>query len=211
MLGCHNCGSPVQLSTKYLVYKAKKTGRVYCSSHCSSEYKAKVSSAVMAATNRRYASDRMKARNPMARIEARQKMAETLRSIGHKPPIRGGNGMGNTKHQDFILRSLAEYGAIAEYVQKTFKPRGSGYPPCYKIDVAIPSIKLAIEVDGLSHLSLKRMAQDDKKEQLLASLGWLVLRFTNRNLEEDFQGCFQMVMSTILKLKETITTSQTAS
>jgi very-short-patch-repair endonuclease len=55
-----------------------------------------------------------------------------------------------------------------------------GYPSHYKIDIAEPKQKIAIEVDGNSHHS--RKALDTKKDAKLRSLGWIVLRFWNRDI-----------------------------
>ena len=59
-------------------------------------------------------------------------------------------------------------------------PRTPGYPTHYKIDLALPERKIAVEVDGFSHGS--RRDQDEKKEAKLRSLGWIVLRFSNRDI-----------------------------
>ncbi len=42
------------------------------------------------------------------------------------------------------------------------------------VDLAIPSVKLAVEVDGRSHIG--RQAADARRDRKLARLGWRVLR-----------------------------------
>lgn len=42
------------------------------------------------------------------------------------------------------------------------------------VDLAIPSVKLAVEVDGRSHTG--RQAADARRDRKLARLGWRVLR-----------------------------------
>jgi very-short-patch-repair endonuclease len=61
-------------------------------------------------------------------------------------------------------------------------PAGSGYPTHYKVDVAFPKKKLAVELDGASHNTIARQEQDAKKTNFLASLGWTVLRYANKRV-----------------------------
>ena len=69
------------------------------------------------------------------------------------------------------------------------------------------SAMIAIEIDGASHCALARQGQDRKKQALLESLGWIVLRFTNRQVLEDLPTCVQTVLSTTSKSREITTTS----
>lgn len=81
-------------------------------------------------------------------------------------------------------------------------PRGSGYPSNYKLDIANPQVMLGIEVDGSSHTTVERQAQDAKKEEFLSGLGWTVLRFSNREVTEHLAECVQTVLSTTSKLTD---------
>jgi very-short-patch-repair endonuclease len=70
---------------------------------------------------------------------------------------------------------------VWSYGIKTGKWNGSGYPPVYKVDLAFPRVKLAIEADGSNHGTWdNRKAKDAKKDAFLAGLGWKVLRYSNR-------------------------------
>jgi hypothetical protein len=162
----------------------------------------------MVEMNRRTASKRMKERNPMHNPETRAKVSATLKAMGWCPPVRGGNGRGVTEPQA-ALSELLEW--PTEVVVRTKMPRGSGYPPNYKLDIGEPDLMVGIEIDGFSHCSKERQAQDAKKEDLLSSLGWTVLRFTNEEVMGDLGGCARTVVSTIWKSKATTTTSPTAS
>jgi hypothetical protein len=154
----------------------------------------------------------MKARNPMRNASAREKMRNSLIKSGHKPTVRGGNGTGATVSQSALTSKITESGmhAQTEFIVACGMGRGNGYPTHYKIDIAIPSKMIAIEVDGLSHCSTKRKQQDARKQSLLESLGWIVLRFTNQQVMEDLDGCFQTVLSTTLRSTEITTISQMA-
>jgi len=76
-------------------------------------------------------------------------------------------------------------------------------PNHYKIDVAFPDVKLGVEIDGASHGSLKRKAQDRKKEKALKLLGWKVLRFSNSVVMKKTKWVVLQISSTISKLKTT--------
>ena len=50
------------------------------------------------------------------------------------------------------------------------------YP--YFIDFAFVDEKIAVEIDGSQHLLFDRAESDKKKDELLLSLGWRIIRFT---------------------------------
>lgn len=52
----------------------------------------------------------------------------------------------------------------------------------YFIDFAFVDLKIAVEIDGSQHLNSDRKASDKKKDVLLNSLGWRVLRFTAKDV-----------------------------
>lgn len=198
---CRECGSPVTLDSKKDKGRYdhfKQTGRVYCSRQCSTEHRRRVSSQTMAETNRKYASSRMKARNPMKDPKVRAKVSKTLQEMNWGPQIQGGNGRGPTKPQRLLAEAL---GWPMEITVPTKTTRGHGYPTHYKVDVGHPELKVAIEVDGPSHQSLVVKKQDRKKEAFLRSRGWIVLRFSNQEVMDDLAGCVRTVMSTISRLR----------
>ncbi len=84
--------------------------------------------------------------------------------------VRMGNGHGLTEPQSFLAGLLGE-GWTPEYPVSY-----------YKIDLANAAMKIAIELDGQSHRSAQRQAADREKDQTLTSLGWTVLRFSNRDM-----------------------------
>ena len=178
--------------------KATKGNRKTCSAECLH----KRHSQTMARTNKEYASDRMLKNNPMRNAETREKVSKTLKKIGHKPCIQGGNGKPMPIQQQMLLEKLEGLGFVAECAVPTKMGRYSGYPTCYKIDLGNPQLKLGIEIDGNSHCSIKRQEQDKKKTDLLATLGWQVLRFKNKEVSNGLNQCMDQIMSTILKLKK---------
>lgn len=200
---CAECQKVILTLTKNQKDRFRKNLPIYCAKNCSDKAKARISSILMAATNRKYASERMKRNNPMYRSEIREKVRLTLIAIGHRPVTRGGNG--HIAPMELRLLTALD-GWVGSYSVATKKGRGSGYPTCYKIDIANPSLMIAIEVDGASHGTLARKEQDKKKQMFLEERGWIVLRFTNKQVAENLEGCVQVVQSTILKSKEITTT-----
>ncbi len=194
---CHMCGAPGRVTDH-----AKLTGRAYCSTACSKAYRARVSSETMARTNRKYASERMTRNNPMRKPEARAKMRATLAEIGHAPKIRGGNGKPPTMAEVFLLMLFGDLGFELQLSIKTgFRLGTTEYPPAYKVDIGNRALKVAVEADGMSHCSLKRQAQDAKKDAFLRGIGWTVLRFSNSEILSNPMQVFETVMSTTSKLK----------
>jgi len=128
--------------------------------------------------------------------EVHARARATLIARGHKPKVRGGNGTKMPIPQATLLLALGA-GWEAEHAVKTLMPRGSGYPPCYKIDVANPAAMIAIEVDGNSHQSRITKARDLKKEEILLRFGWKVLRFSNQEVMANTAACVLAVLSTM--------------
>ena len=119
-----------------------------------------------------------KLKNPMSNHQIRLKMKQKLREIRHKPIKRGGNGQLLPLPQLALLHALGE-GWESEFPVATKMPRGSGYPTCYKLDIANPILMIGIEIDGGSHTTLERKDLDQKKSQFLVSLGWSIYRLSN--------------------------------
>jgi hypothetical protein len=189
---CSQCSAPVDMPNETAARFAtwRKTGRAYCSDQCRAKWLSEASSARLSRTNRVHASARMTANNPMARASAREKMRATLAEIGHKPRIRGGNGMSTPEPQ----RVLAE---LLGWPMESIVAPGDGERPYhYKLDIAHPAMKVCVEVDGGSHYSLARQTSDRRRDERLARLGWLTFRFSNRDAMERTAECARTVMST---------------
>lgn len=190
---CTECGDPVTLTEKMKVDAYRQSGRTYCRPDCRDTWVNRDRSARMARTNRKHASARMKANNPMARPEVREKMSATLKGIKHKPRSQGGNGKAAPEPQ----AKLAEF--LGWPMEVVVAPKDQERPFHYKLDIAHPSMKVCVEVDGGSHLGLARQASDRRRDERLAKLGWLTFRFSNREAMERTAECARTVLSTTSK------------
>lgn len=190
-IDCFRCRKPTTLDTKVRRNSYARSGRTFCSPTCRDATIAEESSIRMAATNRRFASARMKARNPMRFAKNREKMATTLRAIGHRPSVHGRNGRAVPTPQALLAREL---GWPVEVIIATGL-RGSSperYPTHYKLDIAHDELHVAIEVDGASHQG-KRRILDAKKDRFLRERGWTVFRFKNEQVLWNVRACAIMV------------------
>ena len=57
----------------------------------------------------------------------------------------------------------------------------------YIIDFYCPSTKLAVELDGSQHFGDEGLAYDSGRTAYLNSLGITVIRFSNRDIKDNFE------------------------
>lgn len=131
----------------------------------------------------------------MEQPEAREKMSRTLKRIGHRPTVRGGNGTGLTEAQKILLLKLGPHW-FPEHVAPTGARIKGGPPTHYKIDLANPELMIAVEIDGASHGTLVRKAADRRKDQWLSAHGWKVFRFSNREVMSSIASVMEQITST---------------
>ena len=70
---------------------------------------------------------------------------------------------------------------------------------CYIVDFYCSSAKLVIEIDGSQHFSDEGKVWDENRTAYLNSLGLQVIRFTNKQVNEEFEGVCVMIDATIEK------------
>ena len=213
---CDTCGEPFHpFSNGSALVMAGKTACICHSEKCREARRIQVSensSLAMKSKLENGLLERMKVNNPMNNPTTRAKVSATLRRIGHKPAIHGGNG-------EYTVPQLALFGALGdgwvlEFPILTGCKKGKGDPTNIKADLAHPGLMIVVEVDGGSHNCLKVREQDRRKEMHLSRLKWSVLRFKNQEVNSNLLGCLARIeelKSSILKLKETIITLPKAS
>ena len=206
---CLQCKTAFHLKNSQRERWARGETDFFCGKSCSMTYRhahhPTLKASIQAANRPR--ADQLReqlkgARALAARPETRARMRATMIARGHRPTKRGGNGQGMSDAQTALQVALWQETGVewaAEHVIPTRQNRQSGYPTCYKVDLADASLKVAVEVDGPSHSSSLGKARDQKKQALLESFGWRVLRFCNQEVVRDATACARMVMSTISK------------
>lgn len=147
--------------------------------------------------------------NPFFWATTRRKAQEALKERNYEH-LTGGNGSGLTVPQQMLQDCL---GWIAEYIVPV-NPWQPGLPKHYKLDIANPIDKIAIEIDGRSHRTRAVKESDKKKADYLRSQGWTVLRFQNEEILQDLNSVMQRIveaMSSTTSKPEPETTSPTRS
>jgi very-short-patch-repair endonuclease len=129
--------------------------------------------------------------NPLRDPAVIQKAQEAAAARGFEH-LNGGNGKPIAQQQQKLFSMLGA-GWSLEYVLRT-----GMVPHHYKIDIANPTAKVAIEVDGTGHQAKKIMEADRRKDLFLANQGWMVIRVRNEHVTPA-------VASSILKLSQAIT------
>jgi very-short-patch-repair endonuclease len=70
----------------------------------------------------------------------------------------------------------------------------------YQLDAAIPTLKIGVEADGeIWHNNSEKIAKDKRRDIELASNGWVMLRFTDKELNDHPQDVLNVVMQAIRK------------
>lgn len=121
--------------------------------------------------------------NPFRNGSAQRASQAVLRTKPIHPlnQFKGGNGRPLPLPQQLLAETLDWPTEVVVSVN----PRLPRYPTNYKIDIAHPSLRIAIEVDGLGHMTQKAKAKDAKKHVFLESKGWKVFRFTNKEIQDN--------------------------
>ena len=70
------------------------------------------------------------------------------------------------------------------------------------LDFYAPSIKLAIEIDGPTHLSEEAMKYDEVRTKYVERFGIRILRVTNVDVYTNIEGVLLQIESTIREISE---------
>jgi very-short-patch-repair endonuclease len=72
----------------------------------------------------------------------------------------------------------------------------------YRLDLAIPALKIAIEADGKAyHSSPKQKAHDRKRDAYLKLHGWQTLRFSGSQINRDISWVVRRIKKEIQRKK----------
>jgi hypothetical protein len=102
----------------------------------------------------------------------------------------------NSPEEDMLTDELPDIYETQHYVD--LRSFGT-LPRAAFIDIAIPHVMLAVEVDGSVHHDRKEY--DQERTRRLESLGWKVIRFWNSDVIRDARGCADVVMNSVRGLE----------
>lgn len=130
--------------------------------------------------------DRMKNNNPSKNSEVVAKIKEKLKGR-YSNNFRYGNGK-ISPYEQKVSDKLVPLGFVYNYAISTKQAREQfpdmNYAHSYKPDFVNLTDKLCIEVDGSDHETPFQQELDRKKESCLKFLGYSVIRFTHRDIDE---------------------------
>ncbi|MCC6130431.1 MAG: endonuclease domain-containing protein [Acidobacteria bacterium] len=69
----------------------------------------------------------------------------------------------------------------------------------YIVDFFCPAIRLAIELDGSQHFEQSALDQDEARTRFLASLKVDVVRFSNREINENLEGVIEFLEEIVVE------------
>ena len=126
-------------------------------------------------------------------------VARLPKSPGRRPAvIQGllaerlpGYDPGDSDLETRVLRALVAAGLVAPIQQHRVR-RGKR---TFRIDLAYPVAKLAIELDGWEFHSSRTAFDDDRtRANALVAAGWTVLRFTSRSTDAEIVACVRAAL-----------------
>ena len=79
---------------------------------------------------------------------------------------------------------------LRKYPVEIYKQRIIGR---FVVDFYCASAKLVIEADGSQHYDPQGMTYDAERSEFLSALGLEVLRFSNRDIDKDFDGVCERI------------------
>lgn len=123
-------------------------------------------------------------RNEEARYSLEKQRAERLRLEQEREQKRWRPAPGTKSEspiEDMFLFSARALGLELEQQMQIGK---------YRVDFAIPSLKIAIETDGHEHhSSRKQRSRDARQMRELLALGWHCVRYTGTEITESSDAC----------------------
>ena len=116
----------------------------------------------------------------------------------------------NRKENKFLRRKLRKEMPKGEILLwQKINNKKSGYKfrrqysiENYVIDFYCPELKLAIEVDGLTHNDLKSAEEDELRQKHIESLGIKIIRFSSTEIFEDLDSIATQVYFVCKNLKD---------
>jgi len=75
----------------------------------------------------------------------------------------------------------------------------------YPLDFALPHLKIGVEADGETfHSSPKQIEHDKERDAKLAQIGWTILRFQDKEIEDKIDRVMSTILKTIMQKEEVV-------
>lgn len=118
------------------------------------------------------------------------------RAVASGRPAAGAGGQNNDLLHDMLWHAMQEefggHGLVREF-EGVVKGRK------YRVDIAIPSERIAIEIDGWQWHGKHKgdFVRDRERQNLITAECWQFLRFTAGMIRKDMAGCLELVRKTL--------------
>lgn len=138
-------------------------------------------------------------KNPAKRPESRRKISEY--KTANNPMHIEEYAMKMRKSMEEVLRKRA----TPEELRLKEALASVGLDPKFQhavckavVDFAFIDLKIAVELDGGRHVTQKSVVEKDRKRDAeLEENGWILLRFMNKEIEDDIDGCIKEVLDVV--------------
>lgn len=208
---CPNCFKDVKVEGKNKnndvpffrsLQNYNNTGRAYCCQECATEYKKKL---LKESTTKYFEKNRdnpdfwKKRKNPMRNKKSRELISLKCKLSGRKPTeLKKGE---KPKAQKVLYDTLIKYyprGWEYEYsIKFSDKEKLETNKRGYRIDIANPLAKIAIEVDGTTHFTDEGKIKDKEKNAFLLANKWSIIRFRNDIVLKRPEECVSKIIKFI--------------
>ena len=126
--------------------------------------------------------------------ETKEKMSKSRREYLRKNPDQVPYRLYHSSNESWP-ESVIRKSLISENIADWTQEYAMGI---YSVDFAFPNKKLAIEIDGSTHLidSVKR--KDKIRDEYLSEQGWKTIRFTAKRVKHDLQGVINDIKNALV-------------
>ena len=124
---------------------------------------------------------------------ASQSEDENMRTVVAKKMERPQIQMYTSLEKKLYALLMALHAPYPIYAQYSAGPTGD-----YTLDAAIPSLNIGIEADGeIWHNNNDKIAKDKRRDSELAANGWIMIRFTDKEINDFPQDCLNVILNAI--------------
>lgn len=143
--------------------------------------------------------------NPSCKPEVRQKISE-IRKKEYEDGVNKCGWLGPQKFptdsEKAIYAGMIKMGFVWNLHILTGQPVGGRLAANYHLDFGHEELKLCVEIDGNSHRGTKRKSRDQRKDDFLKSQGWIVVRYTNKQVLSNPANIIKEIKAKMAELND---------